>query len=307
MFFHSRKFLNNFMDVGEVYNDIEHRRFDVDESLDLYSAGFPCQPFSKAGLMAGTNDPEGRGHVIFWIMNYISTRAPRSFILENVSSLVSSFPETFAVLINMLRELRDENDCLLYEVHWNILNTLEHGVPQHRERVYVVGILRTALTNPFAWPQVNGSCQKLAEILDDDVGTEAGIDKLKRTAQINIMEGMLRINANGGNPLTDDFIIDIGGSKPHVGKIGVCPCITKTRASARDFWSTKRLRALKISEMMRLQGADPERFRGWELHLSPREIGAIIGNAMSLNVMERVTRAVLHSLNYKVKPDRWAC
>lgn len=101
--------------------------------FDLLIAGFPCQPFSVAGQRRGFADT--RGTLFFDIARILERKRPRHFILENVKGLLShDGGRTFRVIIEALDELG-------YLVEWQVLNSKNHGVPQSRERVYIVGHL----------------------------------------------------------------------------------------------------------------------------------------------------------------------
>ena len=101
--------------------------------FDLLVGGFPCQAFSIAGKRLGFE--ETRGTLFFDIARILAVRLPRYFILENVKGLLShQRGATFGTIIRTLDELG-------YDVQWQVLNSKDYGVPQHRERVYIVGNL----------------------------------------------------------------------------------------------------------------------------------------------------------------------
>lgn len=119
--------------------------------FDLLVGGFPCQAFSIAGKRAGFEDT--RGTLFFDIARILKEREPQHFILENVKGLLShDGGKTFRTIITAL-------DALGYDVQWKVLNSKDHGVPQNRERVYIVGNLggtprpevfrRTGPSNPY--------------------------------------------------------------------------------------------------------------------------------------------------------------
>lgn len=101
--------------------------------FDLLVGGFPCQAFSIAGKRLGFD--ETRGTLFFDIARILRAKEPRYFILENVKGLIShNNGKTFRTIIATL-------DGLGYDVQWQVLNSKDHGVPQNRERVYIVGNL----------------------------------------------------------------------------------------------------------------------------------------------------------------------
>ena len=102
-------------------------------NFDLLVAGFPCQAFSVAGLRQGLDDT--RGTLFFDIARILDNKRPRHFLLENVKGLLShNRGETFQTILKVLTDLG-------YDVEWEILNSKNFGVPQNRERVYIIGHL----------------------------------------------------------------------------------------------------------------------------------------------------------------------
>ncbi len=135
------------------------------EQLDLFVAGFPCQSFSLAGKRKGFD--EVRGTLFFNCAEFIRINQPKYFILENVKGLLShdkakksksKIGRTFSTILNLLSATvnRQTNmfpfdDCLGYNVHYKVLNSVKFGVPQNRERVFIIGI-RKDLPNDFRFP-----------------------------------------------------------------------------------------------------------------------------------------------------------
>lgn len=114
--------------------------------FDLMLAGFPCQTFSIAGQRKGFED--ARGQVIYGLLNILKARQPKFFILENVKGLVNHQKgQTLQIIINLLKMAG-------YHVQYKVLNSLNHGVPQMRERVYIVGARFDMIENDwqFTWP-----------------------------------------------------------------------------------------------------------------------------------------------------------
>ena len=212
--------------------------------------------------------------------------------------LTANFATTFSAIITALRDMKAEDGSSLYHVHWEVCNTHEHGIPHHRERVYIVGLLASNVLRPFRFPATTSFFVPLGSILSDQTECEHG-GHACHTAAKNIVTALNHIEANGGAAESEEWIINTGGVKSHCMK-DLCPCITKRRGEGRLFFTAKRQRFITVSEMMLLQGVDPSTFRGWELYLSRPQMGAIVGNSMSLNVMERIVRHVLHSLGYPV-------
>lgn len=116
------------------YGDITLINADELPDFDLLCGGFPCQAFSIAGKRKGFEDT--RGTLFFDIARILRAKQPRLLLLENVKGLLShDNGETFRTIISAL-------DDLGYDVQWQVLNSKNHGVPQNRERVLIVGHLR---------------------------------------------------------------------------------------------------------------------------------------------------------------------
>lgn len=113
--------------------------------FDLFTGGFPCQPFSTAGMQKGVDDPYGRGTLFEHIIRICAKKKPRYILMENVKGLLSNkFNETRQQMIIMLRELGyvanpdDPNESPLAMA---VLNSKDYGIPQNRERVWMFGRL----------------------------------------------------------------------------------------------------------------------------------------------------------------------
>lgn len=120
---------------GEWYaNDITKVTPEELPEADCYCFGFPCQSFSIAGKRGGFEDT--RGTLFFEVMRLAKARKPKLLFAENVKGLLSyDRGRTFGVIINTMDELG-------YDVSWQVLNSKDFGVPQNRERVFLVGHLR---------------------------------------------------------------------------------------------------------------------------------------------------------------------
>lgn len=134
----------------------------VDESdipdHDILFAGFPCQPFSIIGQMQGFNDI--RGTLFFEIARIIKHKRPKAFVLENVKQLVGhDRGRTLKTIIKILQGLG-------YHVQYAILNALDYGLPQKRERVIIVGHSEPIM---FSFPSPIRPFKPLSEILEKRV------------------------------------------------------------------------------------------------------------------------------------------
>ena len=147
----------NFGDMP--HGDIRSVDADVISSHDVLMAGFPCQPFSIIGKMNGMQDT--RGTLYFEIERILRVNSPDWVLLENVKQLVSNDNgRTLSTICKSLRQLG-------YEVTWSVLNALDFGLPQKRERVFIVG---NNVSAHFDWGRLKTSKMKpLKEILEPAV------------------------------------------------------------------------------------------------------------------------------------------
>ena len=173
----------NFKD-SNIFGDIKQ----VDENdipdHDILLAGFPCQPFSQAGLKKGFTDT--RGTLFFDIERILIAKRPKAFLLENVKQLKGhNKGETFKTIIDHLTNAG-------YKVFYEILKARDFGVPQNRERIYIVGFLDHNVN--FEFPKPTNLPTRVGDILDDMVDDKYTIsDKLwaghKRRKEANKLNG----------------------------------------------------------------------------------------------------------------------
>lgn len=170
------------------------------ESLDIYMTSPPCQAFSLAGKRLGKDDK--RGILFFNSLEFIQVNKPRYFIFENVKGLLSddggkTFSEWVNLLggksVNGLPVLFPYEDSAPYHLYWKVLNAKNYGVPQNRERVFLIGI-RDDSDNTFRFPAEEHLTKRLKDVLEDDVDdkyflSEAAINKcLKSQANENMLD-----------------------------------------------------------------------------------------------------------------------
>lgn len=148
------------------YGDIT--KIDASEipSFDILTAGFPCQPFSYSGLNQGFED-KTRGTLFFDVLRIIEYHQPKMFFLENVKGLKSHLNgETLQIIIKSLEEQG-------YKVKWQVLNSLDFGLPQARERWYCVGYKDDI---DFQFPEGKRKGAILKDIIDEESNSN---EKLK--------------------------------------------------------------------------------------------------------------------------------
>lgn len=146
----------NFGDTpaGDIREVNEH---DIPEH-DVLFAGFPCQPFSIIGERKGFDD--ARGTLFFEIARILEAKKPKAFVLENVKQLRGHDKgRTLKRIMETLSELGYTSD-------YRVLNALDFGLPQKRERIIIVGRRDNI---PYSWPQPDVQMRPLSEILEPNV------------------------------------------------------------------------------------------------------------------------------------------
>ena len=143
------------------YGDITKINASLLHNFDFLCGGFPCQSFSIAGKRGGFADT--RGTLFFDIARILQAKQPTRFLLENVKGLLSHDNGfTFKTIISTLDELG-------YDLQWQVLNSKNHGVPQNRERVFIVGHLR-GTPRPEVFP-LCGSNNPIGQEYAGSIGT----------------------------------------------------------------------------------------------------------------------------------------
>ena len=149
----------NFDDKIEIAGDItEVNENDIPEH-DILLAGFPCQAFSLAGHMKGFED--ARGTLFFDVARIIKRHNPKVVFCENVKNLVNhDRGRTFKVIKEILEELG-------YVVFYKVLNSKNFGVPQNRERIYIVAFQKDIAPKTFEFPEKTDDTKVIKDIVEE--------------------------------------------------------------------------------------------------------------------------------------------
>ena len=191
---------------------------EVDKSsipdFDILCGGFPCQPFSQAGHKLGFDDT--RGTLFFDIAEILRIKQPKAFFLENVRGLFKhDNGKTFEVI---KRTLTEE---LGYSLHYSIVKASEHGLPQHRPRLFMVGFKDPS--TPFLFPEKRELAYTMSDVMKGKVDREIGFTlrvgggsspiEDRRNWDGYIVDGQLRrISPEEGKKLQgfpDDFVFPV--------------------------------------------------------------------------------------------------
>ena len=132
------------------------------KNIDFLTYGFPCQPFSAAGKQEGFNDSKGRGNLFFDAFRIINHCKPKIAIAENVKNLAGKkFQKEFQTVLQSLEQVG-------YNNYWKILDAKGFGVPQNRERVFIVSIRKDIDHGLFQFPEPFPLKKRLKDILEED-------------------------------------------------------------------------------------------------------------------------------------------
>ena len=254
--------------------------------FDLMICGFPCQTFSTVGKQQGFNDE--RGQVIFGLMKILKEKNVKYFILENVKGFVTHDNG------NSLKTVLAEFDKLGYDVSWKVLNSINYGVPQSRERIYLVGIRKDIPHTPIEWETHTEIGRTLKECLNGLHGEPVSIYN-------ESWQGYLNSNLNKGkfdeeNLLNREYLIFDRRNKD--GRIYENKTPTLRKGNFGLFYfHNKQLYKVNGYQGLLLQGFPKEYItKAKRAKLNPNKLLAQAGNAMTVNVVKSVCNSLLKSI-----------
>jgi len=300
---HARATINANFPPEKMYDDITTRDNESTPSVQLYVAGFPCQPFSSAGLQQGFKDTRGRGKIFFDVARYLEEHTPEIFILENVSGMKRlENGKYFKQIMSALNVLKNPG----YNITDAVLDTKEHGVPHSRRRIYIVGIRKDKDKKTFEFPEALPAepVDRFLDPLKPEERRLALPPKSQGTARANVIHHNKELRAAGVNPQKTTYIMDVDSSSERSKAVkGRSPCITCSRRSGH--WVSTRNRRQTLEEMLRMQAMNPTILK---MAVSRAQLGKQIGNAMSVNVLERLLVKALPAaglVSSRQLEDRW--
>ena len=238
------------------YGDITKIDTRTIPDFDLFVGGFPCQAFSIAGKRRGFEDT--RGTLFFEIARILKDKRPRYFVLENVKGLLSHDEgNTFKVIISTLDELG-------YFVEWQVLNSKNFGVPQNRERVFIIGHL-------------GGQCRPKVFPIGESNKHTITVDKRGETSACITKSYYKGHNYDNQMITTKPILLHnvYGGFKEEKPRVFT------------DF--SPAIRRLTPIECERLQGFPC----GWTEGISDTQRYKTLGNAVTVNVIEFIMGSLL--------------
>ncbi len=260
----------------EPYGDITQ----IDEKKipphDIILAGFPCQAFSVAGHRKGFEDT--RGTLFFDVVRIAAHHKPRLIFLENVKGLVGHDKgQTFKVILETLNELG-------YSVKYQVLNAKDYGVPQNRERIYIIAFLESDDT--FEFPKPMNKNVKVKDILEEKVDAKYTIsDKLWAGHQRRKIEHKEKGNGFGYSIFN--------GESSYTSTISAR--YYKDGSEILIEQQNKNPRKLAPREAGRLQGF-PDSFK---IKVSDVQAYKQFGNSVSVPVIESISKNIYEVISQK--------
>ena len=218
------------MNLGDI-TKVDEKQLPKD--IDLITYGFPCQDISIAGKQKGLIDEEGkqtRSGLFFEALRIIDETQPRVAIAENVKNLTGKrFAEQFKTVLDSLEQAG-------YNNYWKVLNLKDFGIPQNRERVFIVSIRKDIDNGTFTFPVGFPLKLRLKDVLEEQVDekyivSDKGVryitNPMRLQKKLTSIDGdvSLCLTAKGQSNWIGTFISE---STARVNQIGNC-CPTKTR------------------------------------------------------------------------------
>ena len=235
---------------------------------DIFIGGIPCQAFSLAGKRLGELD--ARGLLFYDFYRYVKNQQPKYFIIENVKGLLSmdkgNVFNNWKALLGQSENgnmfLHTHEDSLMYNLHWKVLNTKNYGLPQNRERVFLIGI-RKDLPNNFVFPKEIPLELRIKDLLEENVDekyylSDKIIDFYIRNSENNKIKGngfrfsptdgdviAKAITTMSGSRMDDNYIkedviqlnpsLESGGKQPYqqnriYDSCGISPALCRGKA-----------------------------------------------------------------------------
>lgn len=271
-----------YLNFGEYpKGDISKIHVDEIPYHDVLCAGFPCQPFSIAGHRKGFSDT--RGTLFFEIERILRAKMPQAFLLENVKGLINHDKgNTFKVIKKSLTDLG-------YTLFYNVLNSKDYGIPQNRERIYIVGFKDKVTSFNFPSPILSKS--NINSLLESNV---EGHD-LSKTAsnhlKMHYSNFVEKKHINENYPI---FATEIRPSRCSIRNDGCSPCLTAKMGTGGNNVPVlvNENRKLTVRECLRLQGF-PEHYKMKDNYSQSYKQ---IGNSVTVPVVKLIAKEIIKCL-----------
>jgi DNA (cytosine-5)-methyltransferase 1 len=265
------------------HGDITKISMEEIPNHDILLAGFPCQPFSQAGLKKGFEDT--RGTLFFYIQDIIKHKRPKAFLLENVKQLKGhNKGKTLNTILEILTMLN-------YHVEFKVLRAADFGVPQNRERIYIIGFdksqfpLNFNFNDNFNFPEPCKTPTKVGNILEQNVDDKYTLSEKLWNGHQRRKESHKQKGNGFGYSLFNKDSEYTNTISARYGKDGSEILIDQSDIN-------KRPRKLTPRECARLQGF-PESFI---IPVSDTQAYKQFGNSVAVPVIERIAEEMVKTL-----------
>ena len=248
--------------------------------FDLFTGGFPCQPFSSAGL--GSGELDMRGTLFYDILRIVKHKKPEHILLENVKGLTHKKHK------NTLNKIINELKLLGYQVFFEVLNTKDYGIPQNRERLWIYARLNCDL--PQDWVIDPGKIETEGIHIKDFLDKNPDEYLWLNEKQIDRLIELHNVDMNVSEPLC----LDIYNKK--IKNDGTCITITEPHHNSLRIVYPKKngrfwVRKLSMTEHYRLMGF-PENYIDF-CNQSYQQICKRAGNGWDINLVSRIFKKTL--------------
>ena len=269
------------MNLGDITKVDEN---SLPKDIDLITYGFPCQDISLAGKQKGMFNDDGtqtRSGLFFEALRIIEATKPKIAIAENVKNLTGKkFKEQFELVLKSLEEAG-------YSNYWKVLNAKDYGIPQNRERVFIISI-RKDIDKGFEFPEPFPLKLRLKDMLDDEVDEKFYLSNKGVNGLLNAFTAVAREVSEieliddtnlGFNP-TPKIYTDYAPTL-RAGRYGL-------KVKECDEMNNLKIRKLTPKECWRLMGFDDEDFYKAEAVNSNTQLYKQAGNSIVVDVIEKI-------------------
>lgn len=254
---------------------------------DLITYSFPCQDLSVAGAQLGAEEGSGTRSSLLWeCKKLIETKRPRFLLMENVKNLVgSTHKPNFEKWLKYLESLG-------YSNYWKVLNSVDFGVPQSRERVFCISILNPK--KDFVFPVGSGRTAKLRDILDP-----------KEIVPANMYMNDRPYEPRNNTAESDNGLIHLGNlnmaGNESIKRVyspdGVCPTLTTMTGGHRQpkiYLGEDGVRKLTPKECWRVMGFSEDNYSKVEGKLSNTQLYKQAGNTICVPCLEAIFKELFN-------------
>ena len=235
-----KTYKNNFHETQIIHDNVRNLKFETMDTVDLITAGFPCQPFSAMGYKRGFND--SRGNLFFEITRAVDIIRPRYLLLENVKNLIyHDNGRTFLVIYNSLVQFG-------YFIKYKIIDAKDVNIPQNRARIFILAFRDYSDCLKFEFPEAVPLERTVDNIIDRSVKQDELYYYQKDCKYYNELNH--KVSANGIYRIDDSGIA--------TRKWEICPTLKANMGTYHDRVPIIRddfgIRKLTIRECLDFQG-----------------------------------------------------